>query len=130
MCAMWTRAAGQLGERDVALRHDRLGLAGNAAQAERRRVEAFVRDAVALERLILAVLDDRHVEHAGVLERAAHQQRRRHRPAVVGDRDAAGRLQLGDVGELLALLTRATRRRSDRRAPGPASAAFLQDELA
>ena len=39
-----------------------------------------------------------------VLERAPHQQRRRHRPAIVGQRDAAGLLQLGDVGELLAFL--------------------------
>ena len=105
-------AAGQLGERDVAQRHDRFGLAGNPAQPERRRVKAFVRDAVALERLLLAVLDDRHVEHARVLERAPHQHRRRHRMPVVGQRDAAGLLQLGDVGELLALLP--ARHRADR----------------
>ena len=54
--------------------------------------------------LILAVLDHRHVEHAGVLERAPRQDRRRHRQAIVGHRDAAGFLQLGDVGELFALL--------------------------
>ena len=111
-------AARQLGERDVAQRHDRLGLAGNAAQPERRRVKALVRDAVALERLLFAVLDHRHVEHAGIFERAAHQQRRRHRPPIVGERHAAGLPQLGDVGELLARPGRATRRRSDRRAPG------------
>ena len=81
--------------------------------------EALVRDAVALERRILAVLDDRHVEHAGVLERAPHQQRRRHRPAVVGERDAAGGLQLADLGELLAAASPSTPRRSDRRARGP-----------
>ena len=66
----------------------------------------------ALQRLLLAVLDDRHVEHARVFERAAHQHRRRHRMPVVGQRDAAGLLQLGDVRELLALLT--ARHRADR----------------
>ena len=46
------------------------------------------------------------------LERAAREDRRRHRQPVVGDRDAAGRLELGDVGELLALLP--ARHRADR----------------
>src|SRR5262250_69863 len=40
-------AARQLGERDVAQRHDRFGLARNAAQAERRGVHPLVGDAVA-----------------------------------------------------------------------------------
>ena len=60
------------------------GLAGNAPQAKRRGREAFVRDAVALERLLLAVFDDRQVEHRRVFERAAHQQRRRDGTPVVG----------------------------------------------
>ena len=77
---------------------------------------ALVGAAVALERRILAVLDHRHVEHARVLERAARQQRRRHRMPIVGDGDAAGGVQFGDVGELLRPSARATRRRSDRRA--------------
>ena len=76
--------------------------AGNAAQAQRATRGALVRHAVALERRILAVIDDRHVEHPGVLERPAHQQRRRHRPAVVRERDAAGGAQLADLGQLLA----------------------------
>ena len=96
-------AAGQLRQRDVALDHQRFGHAGNPAQAERRGVVALVRDAIALERRVLAVVDDRHAEHAGVLERAAHQQRRRHRPAVVGERDAPGGLLLAELGELIAL---------------------------
>ncbi len=98
-------AAGQRRQRDVAQRHDRLGFAGNPAQAERRGLKAFVCDAVALERLLFAVLDDGDVEHARVFERAPHQQRRRHRPAIVCNRDAAGVLQLGDVRELLAFLS-------------------------
>ncbi len=62
----------------------------------------FVRDAVALERRILAVIDDRHAQHAGVLERPPHQQRRRHRPSVVGERHATGGLLRGELGELFA----------------------------
>ena len=106
------RAARQLGERDVAQRHDRFGFARDAAQAERRRMKSLVRDAVALERLLLAVLDDRHLEHAGVFERTAHQQRRRHRPSIVGERDAARLPQLRDVRELLPRLP--ARHRADR----------------
>ena len=52
--------AGELGERDVALDHQRLGRAWDAAQPERRGAVALVRHAVALERRILAVIDDRH----------------------------------------------------------------------
>ena len=104
--------AGQLRERDVALDHDRLGFAGYPAQAELRGDVAFVRDAVALERRILAVVDDRHAEHARVFERAPHQQRRRDRPAIVGERDAAGGLLFAEFGELVAL--RADRHRADR----------------
>jgi hypothetical protein len=51
------------------------------------------------------VIDDRHVEHARVLERPAHQQRSRHRAAIIGDRHAPGLTKLRDVGELLAFLT-------------------------
>ncbi len=58
------------------------------------------------------MFDDGHVEHARVLERASHQQRRRHRPAVVGNRDAARLLQLRDVGELFTPLP--SRDRADR----------------
>ena len=97
-------AASETGQRDIPERHDRLRLPGNAPEAERAGLKAFVRDAVALQRLLLAVLDDWQIEHAGVLECAAHQQRRRDRVAVVGQRHAAGLFQLGNVGELLALL--------------------------
>src|SRR5690349_24181115 len=51
-------------------------LARNAAQAERRGGEPFVRDAVALQRLIFAVVDDDHLEHAGVLEGADRKSTR------------------------------------------------------
>ncbi len=97
-------AAGHLGEEDVSCRSDGFGRPGNAAQAELRRARALVRAAIAFERRVLAVLDERHVEHAGVLERPARQQRRRHRMTIVRDGDASGSAQLGDVGELLTFL--------------------------
>jgi hypothetical protein len=97
--------AGHLGQQDVAAGGDGLCHAGNAAQSQRRRHRPFMGDAVALQGLILAMLDHRHVEHAGVLERATRQDCRRHRQAIVGHRHAAGFLQLGDVGQLFALLS-------------------------
>ena len=48
------------------------------------------------------MVDDRHAEHARVLEHAAHQERGRHRTPVVGHRHAAGGVQLTDIGHLLA----------------------------
>ena len=68
---------------------------------------ALVHRAALGEVEILGVLDDRQVERARVLERAAHQAGVHHRAAVVGDRDDAGLLHLGDVGERLALEARA-----------------------
>ena len=88
-------------------------------------VKSLVRHAVALERRILAVFDHRHAEHPGVLERPAQQQRGRHGMAVVGDGDAAGLLQLGDVGQQLAL--RPLRDRADRIDPGECLGRLRQD---
>jgi hypothetical protein len=93
--------SGQLGERHVALDHQRLGGTRNAAQAERRRVIALVRHAVTPERGVLAVIDDGHAEHPGVLEGPPHQERARHRLPVVGERDAPGRFLFAELGELL-----------------------------
>ena len=97
-------AAGQLGERDIAQRHDRFRFAGNAAQAESGCVEAFMRHAVGLQRLLLAVFDDGDAKHLRILERATHQERGGHRTAIVGDRHTSGFPQLGDVRQFLALL--------------------------
>ena len=93
---------GQLGQQHASLDTKRFARARHAAQAERRGVVPLMRDAVALERRILAVLDDRHSEHPGVLERAPQQDRRPDRMPVVCDGDAAGLAQIADVGEQLA----------------------------
>jgi ribosomal protein S15P/S13E len=108
-CSIASRSAD---DRSGGFIFDGLGLARDAAQAERRRVHALVRDAVALEGLFLAMFDHRHAEHRRVLERAAHQQRRRHRPPIVGDGDTARFPELGQIGELLARLP--ARDRADR----------------
>ena len=76
--------------------------AGNPAQPEGRGLKALVCDAIALQRRVFAVLNQRYVEHAGVLERPAHQQRRRHRMPVVADRHTPRLPQLRNVGQQLA----------------------------
>lgn len=120
-------AAGHLGEQDVARGRNRLGHAGNAFQAELRRLRALVRAAVALEGRIFAVLDHRHVEHARVFERATREERRGHRMPIVGHRDTAGLAKLRNVGQLLALLP--ARDRADRIDPRqPGLGRLLEDE--
>ena len=113
------RRPGETAQRDVALHDDLLGGGRQPAQPQDRSVMTFVRDAVARERDVLAVVDDRHVEHRRVLERASHQRRVGHRTSVVGHRDTAGGPELADLGELLTRL--ALRDRTDRvdpREPG------------
>ena len=64
----------------------------------------------------------------GVLEGAAREDRRRDRQPVVGHRDAARLLELGDVGQLLALL--AARHRADRIDPRqPGLGGLLENQL-
>ncbi len=122
------RRARHFGQRDIALHHDRLGHPGYTAQAECGRVISLVRHAFTLQRRIFAVFEHRHVEHARILQRAPHQQRRLHRPSIIGNADAAGRAQLRDVGELIAV--RALRDGADRvHACEAGLRRFLQDVL-
>ena len=120
-------ATGHLRQQDVATGGDGLGDTRNTAQAQRGRNRPLVRNAVALQGLVLAVLDHRHVEHAGVLKRAPRQQRRRDRQAIVSHGHATGFFQLGDVGEFFALLP--TRDRTDGIDPGQVRLGrLLQDQ--
>ena len=74
------------------------------------------------------MIDDGQAEHAGVFERPAHQQRRRDRPAIVRERDAAGGLLLAELRQLLAF--RADRHRADRIDAGEVRLGrLLDDEL-
>ncbi len=120
--------AGQLRERDVPLDHQRFRGSRYAAQPERRRAEALVRDSVSLQRGIFAVIDDRRPQHPGVFQGAPHQQRRGHRAAVVRKRDATCGTLFAELGELLA--TRPERHGTDRVDPRqPRLRRLLEDEL-
>ena len=54
------------------------------------------------EHWVLAVIGDRHAEHASILQCAAHQMRIGDRCAVVGEGDSAYLRELCEVGEFLA----------------------------
>ncbi len=97
-------STGQLRERDVALRHDRLGHAGNAAKTEHRGHGALMRDAVTLEGRVLAVLDDRHIKHRRIFQRTPHQHRRAHGVSIIGERHTPGRAEVAHLGHLVAAL--------------------------
>jgi hypothetical protein len=95
-------AAGQLREEHVALHHDGLAGRGRPAQAEQRGHRPFVHGRAVRQRGLLAVIDDREVEGARVLQRPPHDARAGHRPAVVGHRHAAGLAQVAVLRQLLA----------------------------
>ena len=89
---------------------------------------ALVRDTVALERRILAMVDHGNAAHRRVLERTTHQQCRQDRLPIVGHRHAAGRLEIRNLGEVLA--PRSDRHGADRiHARQAGLDGPLQDEL-
>ena len=65
--------AGQLRQKNVARNNQFLPRRGPTAQAENRAPVTFVNDAVGDEGIILAMIHDREIEHAGVFHGAAHQ---------------------------------------------------------
>ncbi len=81
-----------------------------AAEPEPGSRRSLVHVGEGRERMILAVLDDRHVEHARVLQRASHDAGRHDAHAIVADADRAGLAQLGHLRQLLTLLTHRDRR--------------------
>jgi hypothetical protein len=120
--------AGHFCNRHVALDPDRFSGVRNALDPEHRGNGPLVRRSSGLQRRVLAMIDDRNVEHRGVFQRAAHQQRRRDRPAIVGDGDAAGVSQVADFRQLFAVLpNRDGANRIDARDAHVGRA--LQDEL-
>ena len=68
---MWTPAAGQLGQGDVAVDHDLLGRRRHAAQAQAHALEALVHDAAARQLEVLGVAEHGLVEHAAVFHAPA-----------------------------------------------------------
>ena len=117
-------AAGQPGEADVAVEHDRLGLARNAGKAEPRRGLALVHHAGAGEVGILGVVHDERVEIAGIGEGVAHHLGVAQRAAALREGDGAGLLQQAELGKLLAREAARHRRHRmdahDRRVAGAA----------
>jgi hypothetical protein len=95
--------AGPLDDLEIARDHRALGARRLALDPDPRRDRALVHRAALGQLEILGVLDDRQIERARVLERAAQHTGVHHGPAVVGDRDDAALLHVADVGEQLAL---------------------------
>jgi hypothetical protein len=95
--------AGQFREEDVARDDHVLRDARPAGQAEHGAPVALVHDAAGGEVVVLAMVEGEEVEHAGVIERAAHDLVVLDAMAVVGERDHAGLVERADGRELLAL---------------------------
>ena len=91
----------QAHEADVALQHHRLGLAGDAEQAEAGGHLALVHHAVADEIRLLHVLHQEDAEIARIGERAAHHLGVPHRLEAVGEGDGPRLLQQAELGHLL-----------------------------
>ena len=116
--------AGHLRQEEVALDHRHFGRGRHAGQAQPRRHRAFVHRAGGRKRQVFRVHHHRQIQVARVLERPPHHAGGHDRPAVVGDADAAGFLQLRHVGELLAVgPARDRARRQHARKAGFAAAA-------
>src|SRR6266850_6186737 len=79
--------ARRLGEEDVASYDHLLSGRGPTAQAEHSAPIALVHDAVADQRVILAMVHQRQIKHPGVFECPAHEFIALYTMAVVGYRD-------------------------------------------
>lgn len=79
--------AGDFGEKNIAGDNGFFAGGGPTTKAEDSAVVAFVNHAVADERIILAMIEDREIKHAGVFEGAAHEFVALNAFTVVGDGD-------------------------------------------
>lgn len=94
--------AGEAGEEDVAGDDGVFADGGPTAQAEDSAPVAFVDDAFIDQAVVLAMIEDGEVEHAGVFHGAAHDLGALDAMAVIGDGDHAGAVEGADGGEFLA----------------------------
>ena len=94
--------AGEFGEQDVARDNHFLARRRPAAQAQHGAPITLVHHAVGHERIILAMVHHRQVEHFGVFARPAHEFVVLHAMAVVGDGHDAGAFERADGREFLA----------------------------
>jgi hypothetical protein len=100
------------GQRDVAHDHELFRLGRHTGDAEPARPLPFVHVPTGRERLVLAVLRERHADPGCVLERSAHQPVVLHTTAVVGEQAHAQRGHLGHWRELLTLAADSDRTRN------------------
>ena len=107
------------GDRGVAGDQRRLADAGDARQPEPRGDLALVHDAVARERRVLLVQGDDPADELLVLERLAQQPRAVDGLAVVGEAERAGLLELGHLGQRVAVQAGGDARRGSRRGCAP-----------
>ena len=89
MLAMHVRA-GRFGQQNVPRHHHFLARRRPAAQPQRRAPVAFVHHAIGHQRVILAMVHYRQVEHLRVLQRPPHQLVVLHAVPVIRDGDHAG----------------------------------------
>ena len=94
--------SGRLRQQDVSRDDHLLARSGPAAQAQHRAPVTFMHHAVADERVILAMIHDRQIEHPGILQRATHELMILHAMAVIGNRHDPGLLQRTDRGHFFA----------------------------
>ena len=93
---------GEFGHQDVPGDDHLLAGRGPAAQAQGRAPVAFVHDAIRDQRVILAMIHDRQLEHPGIFTGPAHQLVVLDTVAVIGDGHHAGLIKGTDGGQLLA----------------------------
>ena len=102
-CSRWMRAPVRRAQLDVAMDHQLLGDRRPAGQAEVAAARALVHHRTLGQRGDLAVLRQRDVEGARVLERVPHQLRILHAVAVVGEQVDSGSSELAERRQRLAL---------------------------
>ena len=103
--------AGQRDEPEIAIEHDRLGLAGNSGQPEPARALALRHHTLAGEVTILAIVHDQRAEIARVGQGAAHGLRVGDGVRAVGEGDRAGLGEHADLRDLRAPQALGHRRR-------------------
>ena len=84
----------QLRQQNVAGHHQFLGDRRPAMQPESVAPKTLVHDSIRGQRVILAMIENREVEHSGVLERPSHQFMILHALPVIRDRHDSGFFQV------------------------------------
>ena len=91
---------GFLDKLNIAPEHHFFGKAVKPRQAKHRRIIARIHHAAFAEAVILTMLGDDGIEHAGIFQRTKHHGRILHTLAVVGVADSAGAVHQTHFGKL------------------------------